>query len=74
MTPNEKLMQLMEQYDELFGDSPILGINEPAPLMNIWGRPIQTENDLVEIYEKCLEERKPWDEYIADEPPEEVIQ
>ena len=46
--------QLMEQYDELFGDSPILGINEPAPRMNIWGRPIQTENDLVEIYEKCL--------------------
>lgn len=74
MTPNEKLMQLMEQYDELFGDSPILGINEPSPLMNIWGRSIQTENDLVEIYEKCLEERKPWDEYIADETPEEVIQ
>lgn len=72
--PNAELLQLMEKYDELFGDSPTLGINEPVPLVNIWGRPIQTEDDIIEIYKQCLAEGKPWDEYILDEIPEGTIQ
>ena len=48
-----------------------LGINERLPRLSRAVARFQTENDLVEN-EKCLEERKPWDEYIADEPPHKL--
>ena len=52
-------MELMNQYDEWFGDSPARGINEPVPMMNIWGRPIRAEADVIEIYKRSLEEGSP---------------
>ena len=67
-------MEVMNQYDERFGDSPARGINEPVPMMNIWGRPIRTEADVIEIYKRSLEEGKPWEKYIRSEAPEGAIQ
>ena len=67
-------MELMNQYDEWFGDSPARGINETVPKMNIWGRPIRAEADVIEIYKRSLEEGKPWEEYIRSEVPEGAIQ
>lgn len=52
-------MELVNQYDEWFGDSPARGINEPVPMMNIWGRPIRAEADVIEIYKRSLEEGSP---------------